>query len=358
MIKYFRGLDTLRAIAALVVVWWHIETLKKFNAIPNLIDSNFTFFPNGHIAVVLFFVISGFLITYILTKEKENTGTISLKNFYMRRILRICPLYFLILLLSYVTIHTQYAAKTVFLCLSIFPNVANAIGKEWPSSPQIWSIGVEEQFYLLWPFVVLLVPKRKMIWILLLFFIGYSIFPHFLGYINQRAFQNEDFSLFVTKFFYITKFNCLAIGAIMGYALAMQKKWINFLSNNLVLLISSIASIGLWFVHFEFDYFSDEFYSVLFSIMIIGIINHKKINIDTSFSRFIGKISYGIYMYHWIIILFVLKFLSYNGNQISFNILLYLLVFAATIFISWISYITFERFFLKLKKEYKSGLFQ
>ena len=57
MTKYFKGLDTLRAIATLVVVWGHIELLKQKESIPNLIDNDFIFFPSGHIAVILFFCI-------------------------------------------------------------------------------------------------------------------------------------------------------------------------------------------------------------------------------------------------------------------------------------------------------------
>ncbi|MFN5982368.1 MAG: hypothetical protein ACK46Y_15215 [Fluviicola sp.] len=60
MIQQLKGLNTLRALAALIVVWGHIEYLKQKAGIPNLIDSDFPVFPDGHIAVILFFVLSGF----------------------------------------------------------------------------------------------------------------------------------------------------------------------------------------------------------------------------------------------------------------------------------------------------------
>ena len=88
--------------------------------------------------------------------------------------------------------------------------------------------------------------------------------------------------------------------------------------------------------------------------MIVGIVNCKKVNIDTKLSRFLGKISYGIYMYHWIIILLALKYIRYEGNRFIFNIELYFTVIAMTILISWISYTTLERFFLNLKKRYET----
>lgn len=91
-----KNLDTFRAIAAIVVMIGHIELFRQ----NNWGDSLFNMVPSGHTGVMMFFVISGFLITFLLTKEKEKYGTMSLKDFYLRRVLRIYPLYYLILLLS------------------------------------------------------------------------------------------------------------------------------------------------------------------------------------------------------------------------------------------------------------------
>jgi peptidoglycan/LPS O-acetylase OafA/YrhL len=354
MIKYFKGLDTLRAIAALVVVFGHIELLKNGKSIPNLVENDFILFPSGHIAVILFFVLSGFLITYLLVKEKEKTGRISFRKFYMRRILRIWPLYYTIILLSYWLINSEYGFKTILLCLSIFPNIAHALGSGWPSSPQIWSIGVEEQFYLFWPLVLFVLPERKVITGLLIFFVGYSIFPHLFGFINVRTFQNEEVGLVLNKIFYGTKFNCMAIGALMGFAMAKKKNWIKILSKDIVAIFSIILSFSLWFFRFEMKHFTDELFSIIFAVMIVGVVSSKKINIDTRITRFLGKISYGIYMYHWIIILIVLKYLKYDGNNLIFNLELYIIVIGLTILLSWISYITLERFFLNVKKRYET----
>ena len=189
---------------------------------------------------------------------------------------------------------------------------------------------------------------------LILFFIAYSIFPHVFGFINVRTFQNEEIGGIVNKLFYGTKFNCMAIGSLMGYSLAKGKDWTKKLSNDTLVLFSIIISFSLWFFRFELKYFTDEFFSILFSIMIVGIVNSKKVNIDTKLSRFLGKISYRIYMYHWIIILLALKYIRYEGNRFIFNIELYFTVIAMTILISWISYITLERFFLNLKKRYET----
>jgi len=352
--KYFKGLDTLRALASLIVVWGHIELLKMNNSIPNLIDNNFFVFPSGHIAVVLFFSLSGFLITYLLVKEKEREGKISLKKFYLRRILRIWPLYYFIIILSYFLIDsTSISIKTIILSLTIFPNVAHAIGEGWTISPQIWSIGVEEQFYLFWPIIIILIPSRKILPFLIIFIIIFSIFPHLFGYLNLRTFNKPEINNIIYELFNGTKFNCMAMGSLVGYSLATNKKWISYFSFKPVAVSLISIAIFFWFFKIELNYFNDEFYGVLFSLMILGIVNNEGIKIDSKTSSFLGRISYGIYMYHWIILLFAMKYITYRNNDLVYNIQIYFIVFSITILISWLSFETFEKYFLNIKKKFE-----
>ena len=96
---YFENLNAIRFIAALLVIFHHIEQVKSAFQLPNFND-NTSFLLIGKLGVLLFFVLSGFLITYLLFKELEVTKTINVKYFYIRRILRIWPLYFFIILLA------------------------------------------------------------------------------------------------------------------------------------------------------------------------------------------------------------------------------------------------------------------
>jgi len=350
MLKHLQGLDTLRAIAALIVVWGHIELLiNRSFAKDQLINIS----PNGHLAVILFFVLSGFLITYLLVKEKEKNGSISLKNFYLRRILRIWPVYYIVIISSFLLIKADYSLKSSLLCLSIFPNIAHSLKIGWPSSPQIWSIGVEEQFYMFWPLLFIMIPAKKIRPVLLLFFIGYSILPHAIGFINNRLIQNDEFISFTYKFFYSTKFNCMAIGAFLGYSFAKDKFNFKWLQNKLICISIFLTTMLLWFSGFELKYFTDEVYSVLFGIMILSLVKNPKIKIDTKISSFLGRISYGIYMYHWIVILIVLKFIHPNPSNIINLSIIYILSFSLTVLVSWLSHISVERFFLKMKKKYE-----
>ncbi len=354
MNEYLKGLDTLRAIAAFVVVWVHIEILKKVNGLANLMDDYYRNLPRGHIAVILFFVISGFLITYLLTKEKDRDGKISLIKFYARRILRIWPLYYLILLLSFILIKADYDEVTVFLCLSIFPNIAHAIGPGWPSSPQVWSIGVEEQFYLVWPLLLRWIPEKKIIATLILFFFGYSILPHAIVLINSRTFHNFELVALLNKIFYGAKFNCMSLGALAGFLYAKKHTWLRFISNRFIAYLSLILSIVFWSYGLKFKYLTDEFYSVLFVVAIYSVVANPKIKIDTTVTSFLGRISFGIYMYHWIIIVLVLKYLPISNNVILYNLNLYVLVILGTILISWLSYNSVEKYFLKLKVRFET----
>ena len=159
---HFPGLNSLRFFAALSVFIGHCELTKKFLSLPN----NFELFDRinfGGIGVYFFFVLSGFLITYLLCVEKDRFGTISIKRFYLRRILRIWPLYYLIVALGFFILpafdfftlmpvsFNQNYNQNLLLYILILPNLAYAYMPSVPNIGQAWSIGVEEQYYILWP---------------------------------------------------------------------------------------------------------------------------------------------------------------------------------------------------------------
>ena len=101
---FFKGLNELRAIAALAVVFHHIESYKSEDSLASVIHiPQLSYFVSnlGNHGVHLFFVLSGFLITYLLFVEQERFGKINVKDFYIRRVLRIWPLYYLIVFLSF-----------------------------------------------------------------------------------------------------------------------------------------------------------------------------------------------------------------------------------------------------------------
>lgn len=347
---HLKGLNTLRAIAALIVVWSHIEFIKGLYDIPQI---DLWIFPNAHFSVTLFFVLSGFLITYLLLKEKDKYGTISFKKFYIRRILRIWPLYYLIIFFSLLLFNTEIPKRTLLLCLSIFPNIPPALKSGWPNSPQIWSIGVEEQFYLFWPLVVFFVPKKHFVKVVLAFIIMYTALPFIINYLNLHTVNNAKLFSFTQKFFYHTKFNCMAFGGLLGYLLSENKKSLKIYNNTLFSLLSVFFAFFIWFANISFYSFTEEVYAFFFGVMILAVVVNRKIKLDNTVTNFLGKISYGIYMYHWIIILLLIKYLEQLKDTPYYNLILYVLSFGITLLISWISYNTFEKYFLNLKKKFE-----
>lgn len=347
---YLKGLDTLRAFAALLVVWSHMEYLKEKSDIPRITWVNI---PNAHFSVTLFFVISGFLITFLLIKEKDKFGTISFKNFYARRILRIWPLYYLIVLLSYFLIEGNIPFRTIILTLFVAPNISLAVKSGWLGSPQIWSIGVEEQFYLFWPVIIYFVKEKFMIKFLLGFIFLYTTLPYILNFINIHTIYNQNLYSFIQKFFYYTKFNSMALGGLLGFSFAKNLNWIKILYQYKWLnLIIFLAPFILWFGNFTFQNFTEEVYSVFFAFMILAVIVSPNLNVDFKITKFLGKISYGIYMYHWIILVFFLKFVPLSFG-VFYSPILYVMVFGCTILISWISYNTYEKYFLTIKTKFE-----
>src|SRR5436853_5700667 len=101
---YFPGLYGLRFFAAMMVIVSHVELFKDYHGLPNAYASNLAVYELGRMGVTLFFVLSGFLISYLLLAEKQATGTISVGRFYIRRILRIWPLYYLLVAVTFLVL--------------------------------------------------------------------------------------------------------------------------------------------------------------------------------------------------------------------------------------------------------------
>ncbi|UPT66733.1 MAG: acyltransferase [Sphingobacteriales bacterium JAD_PAG50586_3] len=352
---HLRGLDGFRAIAATVVLISHFESFKIDYSL-SLINIDFFKFTGGHTAVTLFFSLSGFLITLLLLREKEKS-TISLKKFYLRRIFRVWPLYYFILLVSALLLAYTPSLPTLLLCLSIFPNIAHALTIGWYASPIIWSIGVEEQFYLFWPLVVKKI--KSIVPFLVLFFIGYSLLPHVIVFFANRAGVSFENKILIERIFDNLKFNCMAVGSLFAVLYYNKSKYIRFLSSKIfVCNLLIVLPFMLWAWGFHIPYFTSELYALLFSISILNIStsDNAKINLDNGLFKFLGKISYGIYMYHWVVLALLFKYgIDYFKIQsIESNAVLYSTGIIGTIIIATLSYHLFELPFLKLKEKYSS----
>src|ERR1700712_5194662 len=150
--NYIKGFDGLRALSIIIVFVTHLGYIDR---IPNPVSAwRISMLCSGNTGVNIFFVLSGFLITRILLREKLVTGRISLKNFYIRRFLRLLPpliVFYavIVFLMGFGFIEPQWFGLT----LSVF-YLYNFVPHRYYSSElgPMWSLALEEQYYIFWPF--------------------------------------------------------------------------------------------------------------------------------------------------------------------------------------------------------------
>ena len=370
---YFEGLNGLRFFAALAVIITHVELIKgvfKFKHYWN----NPIIFNLGGLGVYFFFVLSGFLITYLLLSEKQKFNKIEIKQFYLRRIFRIWPLYYFIIIVGffilpqYSCFHISYLQKdfeshfygNLFLYLIILPNLAYSMFSAVPNIGQVWSIGIEEQFYILWPLII--AKSKNIIKTLVYIMIGLILLK--IGILVLGFFVHDaTWYISLKKFVAMSKFECMALGGIGAVMLFNKHVFLKYFLNKQLLSLSLILIPCLIFltppsiqdgIHLA--------YSFLFLVIIIHVSAGKvKLNLENDVLNYLGKISYGIYMYHFMVIPFVLwlcKRYLIVDSEVLMNIIIYTLTILLTIIVSGLSYKFFELPFIKMKSKYspiKSG---
>ena len=365
---YFPNLDGLRFVAVLLVFIHHVEQLKSIYGAPSHWGSPFVR-SIGEQGVVLFFVLSGFLITYLLLEEEKTTGTIRVKNFYVRRILRIWPLYFFIVFLALAILPKipmfvlpdydneyvyRHLLKKVLLFLFFLPNLVSPLAGIVPYAAQTWSIGTEEQFYLAWPVVMKHIKKHRIALMLLIIF-GYILVARALWSSHSDFLP---FKGYINTFWLVFNIDCMAIGGFFAILLHSKNRFLKYVNNNYVFYSSLIVVSYMLSKWIKIEHLYKESYALFFGLIILNLAANPNIHIklEAGFIKYLGKISYGLYMYHPIGIVLALTFLRSAGLLSDYVI--YPLGLALSIAIAALSYEYFESFFLNLKTKYstvKSG---
>lgn len=369
---YFPNLNGLRFVAALMVIIHHIEQFKSIYGLPNNFSST-TIQIFGELGVILFFVLSGFLITYLLMEEESKTGTILIRIFYVRRILRIWPLYFLIVILALLIlpniplfvlpgydraeIYSNLAGK-IFLYLFFLPNLVSPLFGIVPYASLTWSIGTEEQFYLTWPVLLKHIKKYRLL-LMFIIVIGYLLVARAL-YSSRTDFLPLKYE--ITAFWSTFNIDCMAIGGFFAMLLHARSPFLKIFQNKYLfyfalVLTSFLIVRGIYFPilmvnEIKFEYLFKEFYSLWFGIIILNFASNQEIliSLESRILHYLGKISYGLYMYHPICIVLILN-LALTFKQTS-DWVLYPLSLLAVILVAGLSYKYFESYFLKFKEKY------
>ncbi len=228
-ITLFKGLNALRFFAAILVVMHHSETIKQKNGLANV--EWLGLFRNGGNAVTFFFVLSGFLITYLLLKERKKSGNVNVKNFYWKRILRIWPLYFLLVIIGTVGLPVIFSllkvnydmpyhlGQTWYYFLFFLPGLVTFFFGHHFLEP-LWSIGVEEVFYLIWAPLFKRCKKR-----ILTVLVAVILIKIVLTILGIYFIKNELYHFLVSTF----QFEAMAAGGLGAYFIFTLKKPISTL---------------------------------------------------------------------------------------------------------------------------------
>ncbi len=357
---HLQGLNGLRAIMVLAVVTSHITiNLQKFGLNPNVFGTFNDGEPKGlllaNLGVSAFFALSGFLITYLLLLEKKENGgaKINVKYFYLRRILRIWPLYYLYLavcLLIFLTDGTQYSTSQICFYLFFSANIPFILSNPLALLTHYWSLGVEEQFYLFWPWVVRQTNKcllRGSIIALVCLLVLKLVFRYWL--------PGQDESL-PYKIIDVTRFQCMLSGVIGAILYTNQTSLFLKVCNNKITQAICWGILLFYGLNFHIASVLDsEFVSIVTVFLIIGqiTVNNRLVNLENKPIDFIGKISYGIYIIHPLIIRIFIELYRHNivTSQLNYFVL-YTTIPIITVGVSWVSYQFFEKKFLTLKTKY------
>ena len=365
--RHITALDGLRGLAILLVVIHHIfEVFHKSSPLETMLIH---ISDIGWSGVDLFFCLSGFLITGILVDSKGQEK--ALRRFYYRRTLRIFPLYYASLIV-------------IFL---IYPNIVevdyqNSIDKQWwywtylvnvlisipgevgHTATHFWSLAVEEQFYLVWPFVVFALSKRK----LLIVSIVLVVITPFIRWLFIELEYDRSMPYVLT----ISRMDSLLFGAVI--ALAMRDARLSEIVQRYAPIALLIGTAAFLFVFLRQGTFARQelmltmgltSLATIFASVIAITVNGKLLWLDKLLSNgflvFFGKVSYSMYIMHGVIIAWLGKLLfEYtHDNQLLWGmsgipkmIIFSVLVLLLSSLVSWLSWHFFEKHFLRLKNKY------
>ena len=367
--KYLPSIDSLRALAVLAVIIYHVDV---------------NYLPGGFLGVDLFFVLSGYLISSLIIKEFRKTGTVNLYNFYIRRARRLLPaVYFMItvglvvmVLFNEVLLHKSHLDAIfgyiyssnwwyIFHKLDYF----DSFGAQSPFK-HLWSLAIEEQFYMIFPLLFLLVNRKKKskdgtyklnknFLYVVLGLILVSLIAHILLFdINNisRIYFGTDtraFSLLVG-----------VVGAIL-YPMERLHAKVTPQQNMLYSVVSLVSIATLITVMI----YTSEYNTLLYRggfllVAILGLIviissgkQHTLMSRLLSFKPvvFIGKISYSLYLWHFPVLVLTTPVSEIGNPNIFFVILRIVLTFAVAI----VSYVFVETPIRKLGfKNYINVIFK
>jgi peptidoglycan/LPS O-acetylase OafA/YrhL len=340
--RHLPGLDGLRAVSVFVVIVYHFG----INAVP------------GDLGVSGFFVLSGFLITWLLLRELQGAGTISLPQFYARRFLRIFPAYYAFLAASFLYDRLRgdiWPHGLGWSGLFYFVNYFNAThGHPDTSIAHAWSLSIEEQFYLLWPLALLLLSRTGRRWF------APALVAVTLAVVAWRSFLFLHRHVGVAYVYnaFDTRFDNLAVGCLL--AVCADREWFERLATRLasnallpcltivLLAWSRIGTSDRY--HYTLGYTVDAVLLAAFILQILLLAGTPAWRwLEHPAIRYLGTISYPLYLWHaWGLTIGMHFHAAGRAGQFAAGVV-------ASIALASGSYFVVERPFLRLKSRFSSA---
>ena len=372
---FFPNLDGLRFFSFFAVFLYHTY-LTFFNNIKEVHPGAYSIteflFKNGNLGVNFFFVLSGFLITYLLIKEREFKGTIHVPNFYVRRILRIWPLFYLCVFIGFIIfpiikkmsggIPNEGANPLYYI---FFANNFDFM-HSWPTKPDatilsvLWSVAVEEQFYLTWPVILRFVPARFYKFVFPTIMLLSLVFRSFYTGMDDHDFGIRYFHTF-------SLIGDMALGGLLAYLCSSDNAFRRFISNMNRLQVSMIYLGAATVTLFKDELFTVNAFTVVIERFVIaffyGMIILEQSYTKRSFFKMsnfktvsrLGIYTYGLYCLHLLGFLAADVALTKAGQDktsLTIAIIGSVAALIISIVISLASYHFYEKWFLKLKDRF------
>ncbi len=316
------SLNGLRGAAAFTVVFYHYWLGHgKLVAL----------FP-GPYAVTLFFELSGLLITWLLLIEINESGTLNRRQFYLRRALRLFPVFYVVWIICRAAGPFAGSWATFFYMGDYY----HALTQKYNILTVGWSLGVEEKFYLLWPFLLVRTARTKLAKILYGVLIFEPIYRFFLSVLGYRAY---------TWFAFDTHLDAIVVGCLIAIVAKdgwIAPKW----------MLHPLTPICALIMVFALQAQSDAV-TYLLAVILISVIGRPPAVLNNPVARYFGAISYSLYLCHdyarevlWPRVL--------GGYHIDSFFCVFLLQLVLAIVLASILHFTIERPFLRLKDRFHS----
>ena len=361
---FFPHLDALRFFAFLSVFLSHTFTSKNPDTLPSPLYQFVTLFRNsGHLGVNFFFVLSGFLITYLLLEERDHFKKIHLAEFYFRRILRIWPLYYAVVavgffLFPWLSSNPEFIPNADIRYYLVFAGNFDTINQGLPSRVLgvLWSIAVEEQFYLVWPVLLAAFPPRSYAKIFTCILLASLVY--------RAAHQYQGL---VLAFGTLSVISDMAMGALLAYTSRSMPRVRSRLANLSRMSISIVYLGGIALIVMRHDLVGHHptlaiLERVVLSTFFAFIIAEQNWaqNSPLKFSQIkglssLGKITYGLYCLHFLGILCATQL----AHRLHLEDTWWRLIFFDTpiglgvsLLMAALSYRFYEKPFLKMKERF------